>query len=639
MGKHWTSSPEQLEWLRKKIADYHEAQKKKTVSRFNSACQSAWFQAWPMRNELFPDKPETEPLTTDEKAAVDSAVSERKKQLVWWFQWNGNPTRHSKTRDAARFVKALEFPEKGKSAKSTERLPQRVVVYQRLYSEKTKKAVDEAVAQEGVTTREAKLAVRRNVTQRMLAAEGPQVQKEIDEELAKWRASHEKKLLESEGDEGDGTKTADEYHNAVMALTRILPNALKACADEAGWVIYAVAAGPHALENGEIWLQDFYAGPTNAADHTFREAYPDFHKNFLQPFSNHVRNCFPPDVRASRVLKNATKDTELSTESEAQAVSVENLDDDEDDEELLAGLISGLRNSRAPPQSPSDQDSIFSTSNAPISINTTSNTPIFGPGDNSTAASASLGIGLQTPAVSSPLLAGSEPDDMPGNDGAPTEPIEFAFARMAATIPPSVTPAVNEPHNDDNFPPIDIPVISTTDVGTNVSLSIHPTAPTPPGNEAIIDPALLDTAIPGLDTTPLPPLESQHPQASLDTSDYTVPGARIYEGSSTQALDHVVQLQPRPIMSATTNMLSMAATTTPTIAETGEEVLSAQEKRRRTMAANKLKRKHAEVENEPTPVDGQRARRVIRPPERFDPTKTPEGKTKKRSNKGKKVRG
>lgn len=41
-----------------------------------------------------------------------------------------------------------------------------------------------------------------------------------------------------------------------------------------------------------LHIFSFYFGPSNEGGHTFKDTYADYEKNFQQPFSKHVYNCF-----------------------------------------------------------------------------------------------------------------------------------------------------------------------------------------------------------------------------------------------------------------------------------------------------------------------------------------------------------
>ena len=65
-----------------KVPAYTEAQKKKTVSKFYTTTQTAFFAEFPERKRWYPEKDEKDPLTSEEKKIVDQHVQERKKVRV-----------------------------------------------------------------------------------------------------------------------------------------------------------------------------------------------------------------------------------------------------------------------------------------------------------------------------------------------------------------------------------------------------------------------------------------------------------------------------------------------------------------------------------------------------------------------------
>ncbi|KAF8880693.1 hypothetical protein CPB84DRAFT_1851776 [Gymnopilus junonius] len=194
MGKHWAQSGDQLSWLKEQIPGYHEAQKKKNIDRFLTQCQSAWFQTWPMHAECFPGKPETDPLSAEEKTKLSSNAQ----QIMWWLQWNGNLARHSQRKDATAFVRALGLEKKPKTQVCC---PQRVVIYQKLFADKVNAAVNKEIKKLGTKSPGTQMKICCEITQNMLGAEPAKVQEKIDEELWVWKEEREKELQEGEEEE------------------------------------------------------------------------------------------------------------------------------------------------------------------------------------------------------------------------------------------------------------------------------------------------------------------------------------------------------------------------------------------------------------------------------------------------------
>ncbi|KAF8882376.1 hypothetical protein CPB84DRAFT_1750916 [Gymnopilus junonius] len=118
----------------------------------------------------------------------------------------------------------------------------------------------------------------------------------ITEEIKKFKDQQQKELEDEEVNKAPEkvVLTAEEYQRVT------------------GWVIYAVAAGPHGMDKGNIWQQEYYVRPTNEAGYTFHQAYANFNKGFYEPFSEHIHNS--PDVRASRVVQKSKDDVDLAVE-------------------------------------------------------------------------------------------------------------------------------------------------------------------------------------------------------------------------------------------------------------------------------------------------------------------------------------
>lgn len=76
-GPGWTQPCHSL-WLAERLSQYHDAQKRKTVTRFLKTTYEAWFRAFPLRAELFSDKPLTELLTEAENKKLEALLTIRK---------------------------------------------------------------------------------------------------------------------------------------------------------------------------------------------------------------------------------------------------------------------------------------------------------------------------------------------------------------------------------------------------------------------------------------------------------------------------------------------------------------------------------------------------------------------------------
>ncbi|PPQ76065.1 hypothetical protein CVT26_004584 [Gymnopilus dilepis] len=549
MGKQWTT-PEQRVWLKERIPKYQEAQKKCTVSRFHMSTQAEWFEIYPQRKICFPEKGENDTLTTEEQAILDRAEEARKTQLVHWFEWNANPVRRAETRDGSLFLKALGL-NKSQMEKPTERQPQRVKAYQKLFKDKIKKAVDAEAARRGVKTQKEILGLRRSLTGTMMEAEPQEVQERIDKYIQDWKDKREKAAQEKPE---DWVPTADELQSAVLALPSIMAAALKAMSDATGWVIYAVAAGPHGLDDGNIWMQDLYVGPKStpevraarvvkkAGEGTQEEgspvgvripapsevngttASPSPADVSLTPVSNPVAS----EVEAGYTNADGpTADASPSADASSSADCVERSRADEvhsdDEDDPLASFVAQLRgrakqssdsgSSKALPSAPTAESSnlgavgLFNITRGSAKNKTPhSDQPQGEPKNNAgdvtndaqgdqqaDIAPTQAGSLELTPAIPAYIrLSTPEP-------GAPSEPIEFAFARAGwefrNTGPISSSPVTNVGPVSSN------PTISTEATASNVL---------PP---SCIDPALL-----------VIPKEPTHVPG---TPDYTISGARL----------------------------------------------------------------------------------------------------------------
>ncbi|KAF8149057.1 hypothetical protein B0H34DRAFT_863080 [Crassisporium funariophilum] len=304
MGVRWTTD-EQLAFLEGKRPLFIEARASKKLDKFYTTTTAEWFKVFPERKAQFPQKPDDELLTAEEQAVVKTG------QLKDWFGWNGDGGSRRTTgnnREASGFVKALKEQE----TKSSERAPQRVEIYQKICAEKVESIQDQRCKEVGAKTSGEILKVQREVARELLPSEGSEIQAAIDKEIAEWKEKQkEQTVVDWEGAD-TSNRTPEQYQAAINSLPMVLVKALQACANASGWVIMGAAAGPVPMDNGRVFVRDFYVGPKTPAGYDFHQSYAGFDRLVLKPFSEHALNCFPIEVRAARALK--PKTSEFGTE-------------------------------------------------------------------------------------------------------------------------------------------------------------------------------------------------------------------------------------------------------------------------------------------------------------------------------------
>ncbi|KAF8910500.1 hypothetical protein CPB84DRAFT_1743358 [Gymnopilus junonius] len=594
MGKHWTMSKEQLEWLKLQIPDYHEAQKKKSVDRFFSHY-----------------KPETDPLTHEEQEKLTSAVIEHKKQIVWWFQWNRNPARHSDKKDVSQFISALNLDKKVHKSKQCK--PQRVEIYQKLYADKVKAAVDQEA-----------MKIRRGISQFMLDAEAAEVNEKIDEELRKWEEECEKGLQANGEEEEKQEWTAEDYQSAVVALPEVLKNALKACSDITGWVHMEQTTARFGDRTPDVRASRVVHKPGTDSENDVGTQIPEPSQTSQAQVALEVEQSGETVPSETLTQANPAKRPENDDE------------DNEDDEESLAILVASLHKDGSWNGMSTPSPAIFSTQ-AEISDGSQNGTstpspyaifsaqaetlPVFGSifGTSDQQTPPPKAITTHTPGVASNTANAIEVTISSRDVGGPSELIEYAFACMRGEeLPPITAISQNTVTNSDlgsNSPPAVI--------GEGHNMTVMNPVPALNGDPPI-DPVLL-----ALPMAPLP-MNFQEPVSALD---YTIPSAQINDIILCDCPD---QAQPMgSIMNTVMNILALPLQGPQPPSITSSEAGGsnpAQEKRRQTIAMNRLKRKQAELKNELISDGDQCPCHIIRALKRPDasPGKNTQQEQKKR---------
>ncbi|KAF8958758.1 hypothetical protein BDZ97DRAFT_1761864 [Flammula alnicola] len=482
MGKPWTT-PEQKLWLENHIPQYLEEQKKDRTSRYLLTVNEEWFKKFPEeRVLLFANEP-GQPLSGEEAEQLSQAMEYRKKQILNWFSWAVRPRRSTtSSSQESSFVAAIQSNNYEKAPRR--RAPQRTEVYQRLYPRKVKLEIQRELSLlEGPITASDRMRVQRQVASSMLSKETLAVIAQVDGQVTLWRENHrkeEKEAMAARKAAGTAVSHAPkEFQAAIDGLPGVLKKALTACADTTGWVFFLSAAGPTPIAGGEIYMQNYYFGPKSAAGNDFADSYLDFNKGFLQPFSAHVRNCFPSAVRQQRSLNDENDQSPgpsiASTDGHSVVIvdsgssKVSNSSDsdtddesgpDEPDEDLHGSNQPGSRSSiidrnwniepvavAEPEQGAAHLSSPPAPANVPLHDDGPRSSIIDRTWDIEPIAVAEPEQGAAH--LSTPPAAAS----VPLHDDGPSSPIEHAFARMArhpsyASAQTSKTPVADDLAND-----------------------------------------------------------------------------------------------------------------------------------------------------------------------------------------------
>ncbi|KAF8151602.1 hypothetical protein B0H34DRAFT_678191 [Crassisporium funariophilum] len=624
MGVRWTTD-EQLAFLEGKRPLFIEARASKKLDKFYTTTTAEWFKVFPERKAQFPQKPDDELLTAEEQAVVKAG------QLKDWFGWNGDGGSRRTTgnnREASGFVKALKEQE----TKSSERAPQRVEIYQKICAEKVESIRDQRCKEVGAKTSGEILKVQREVARELLPSEGSEIQAAIDKEIAEWKEKQkEQTVVDWEGAD-TSNRTPEQYQAAINLLPMVLVKALQACADASGWVIMGAAAGPVPMDNGRVFVRDFYVGPKTPAGYDFHQSYAGFDRLVLKPFSEHALNCFPIEVRAARALKPKTSefgtevidpqqvaagDQVLHQEASNPPGSAGDWDDDQEDSHDLedAYCFSAQREVTCQVLGTAQPQTLPSAPVPPApacAINS-----ILGADEQIEHQHSSANtLGSITPPTS------SQGPNHPASTvpGGPNEPIEMAFARMDPLVAHGGLVPIE---TMSPIPPtaIGIPLDPVLELSSTLATTT-------------VVPAVPVSTSRGFILPTLTPISTQVPSNPTNSaSDYTIHGARITDNPS-PAQEIPTHPRPRPVantanstwtLTASSRGNQVPATTNPGTQPQHPTINTASDRENAVPSKTARKRKQPterEEEVDDRALADRRARRSIRAPTRFD--KTPE---------------
>ncbi|EDR04474.1 uncharacterized protein LACBIDRAFT_304581 [Laccaria bicolor S238N-H82] len=303
MGKS-SIMDEQKKWLESHIPAFAEVQKKSTVARFHSHIAEGWFEKYPERNALFPTAA-GEPsavLTPPQEDELCDAIKARKKQLRNWFNWNARGYKRSS--DSSVFsnmlMQSLVKNKRSRNLNAAE-------IYGKLYVEKVREAVSAAKADQsgGKLSQGEHLILFKSVRATLFSAESEEVKAEVAAECLKQKGgqdSEDGKEVDGMDDGCEVEKNPEEFQKAIDELPDVLDKIFNCLCASTGWAFFIGCAGPLPKAGGTVYQHDYYFGPKSDGGRDFHEAYTGFKKGFALPFSQFVRNAFPPEVCQERAF-------------------------------------------------------------------------------------------------------------------------------------------------------------------------------------------------------------------------------------------------------------------------------------------------------------------------------------------------
>ncbi|KAF8194570.1 hypothetical protein BJ912DRAFT_1087045 [Pholiota molesta] len=465
MGKSWTTK-DQVKWLEEKLPGYLQAQQMGRLGRYLVVTQDQWFKTFPERNACFPNKHD-EFLTEDEQNHVDAAIKTRQTQISNWLSNHARLLKASlgNTRQDAEIIKALNL-ETTKLAKA-ERAPHKIEAYLKLFAEKCQAEYERESARLEASAhyrlgRGPLLQLRRNVATELLLNETEENKQKVTDFIDEWYKTHRQNSIRGEEDEDEDptfvTPTPAEYQKSIDAMPKFLETVFKALSQASGWSFVVLAGGPIPKEGGQVFVEDYHFGRESPTGNDFRAAYEHFDKVIVKPLGEHMLNCYPPHMRASRALSNSIPTHRIDAERASASTSgTPSLDQTRDDhQEHRTSDPSNVSTDQLRTEQPArGSQPAFDNSGE-----------LDGPGVQVTAValnSASRGTGTtqafygQEPPnpLSTQVDGPSSSSYGPDAPGGPTEHISQAFVRMGlqngplypVSVPTNVTQNSNiDPH-------------------------------------------------------------------------------------------------------------------------------------------------------------------------------------------------
>ncbi|KAF9559270.1 hypothetical protein CPC08DRAFT_750986 [Agrocybe pediades] len=305
-GGRWTSA-EHLAWLKPRTSSFMKAQVKKTTSKFWDDTHREWAMAFSQRLESFPNIPEDVPLTPEQQTKVEDDRATRKAQIERWFDRESRKARlllESQKTDtsetplpilAKSLSQDLDTPEMG-------RLPQKIEAFQKLFDH-VNDAVNEECIKQGAKSRSERLRVRRKVTSSLWEVASDDTKAKVEKYIEDCKLKRDQAKVAAEAalnETAQVARTPEEYQGAIRQLRPVMAKILKDFADLTGWTFWIAMGGPVPDEGGEIFLENIYVGETTEGGCDFATSHSNFDRDVLVPWTQHLNNCYGPDIRQRR---------------------------------------------------------------------------------------------------------------------------------------------------------------------------------------------------------------------------------------------------------------------------------------------------------------------------------------------------
>ncbi|TFK80126.1 hypothetical protein K466DRAFT_504424 [Polyporus arcularius HHB13444] len=264
--KGWTRG-EQQPWLQSRVPACVEARRHGRFGTWVTTVHHDWFLRWPERRELWGEW--EGPLTPEQLQILGDAIEKRRQQIINWYNNHKNRNRDAQTLPAS-ITAAIAQPDGPRR-----RCPQAREVYCRLYYDAEKRKVvkgllaEERARLQRKLTNQERLAISRGRIDAWYAAESEDVKAavlaKLEDETQEMKAAppppprdlttrmpQEYQMYVSTGPVAWCLAYLTLYLSAIDRAPGLIQRLIQPVADDSGWVITVIGAGPCPDQGGEI---------------------------------------------------------------------------------------------------------------------------------------------------------------------------------------------------------------------------------------------------------------------------------------------------------------------------------------------------------------------------------------------------
>ncbi|KIK32548.1 hypothetical protein CY34DRAFT_18965 [Suillus luteus UH-Slu-Lm8-n1] len=292
-GTEWVTT-EQKAFLQELYSEFLKAQLHSTLSAFWTEVYRGWFEKWPEISVIYPDVPNHESLTDEQKKTLGVAVKKRQQQLRTWFNYRSQRSGRASVNAMTKSIHKMF----GNKAKGT-RVHTPAEIFLSNHGAEVQNKLQDAIDAGSIMTKGEKLTTARKLALEAYTAASPEVQASC---LAAVQAEHDAKasaVLRLKGAPEDRTNA--ERAKALEECTGPIAHFLQAIHEMTGFHWTIMGAGPDPRYNGDINVTSFHTG-VNEYGQNWMQATPDFNERHLKPFAAFVSHLFPESTRKTHAL-------------------------------------------------------------------------------------------------------------------------------------------------------------------------------------------------------------------------------------------------------------------------------------------------------------------------------------------------